>query len=591
MKQILLILGAMLLTTNVKAQEIVELYNFDFESSADGWNGRGAAQITASTECAQSGKSSLKISGRTAVWNGASFSASDIVSGKKYNVTCSFTFTNPAYESHTFELCAEYNDGSQTQYITIASANVSRDKWTTAKGEILIPADVSNIAIYVQSQYTTSETEKDLMDFYIDDFICVGEELPEAVSLSSLYKPYFYFGTAVSASVLNTTSGKSHIEKHFNSLTAENEMKPDATLNQYLSQQKGTPVVQLSSGAQNILQYCSDNNIALRGHCLVWHSQTPAWFFHEGFDTSKAIVDKETMTKRMEEYIKAMFELLASSYPNVNIYAYDVVNEAFTDGGGDLRTAGTNPSSGQSYWTKIYGDDTFIVKAFEFARKYAPKTCKLYYNDFNEYIPAKRDAIYKLVKKLYNSGICDGVGMQSHLATNYPSVQLYSEALDKFASIGCDIQVTELDITIESGATAATQAKIYSDLFDLYIKHSSHLSSVSVWGLHDGMSWRKDRKPLLFNSDYTAKPAYYSITDGLTTENAIKDVIELSNNNIVSIYGTYNAVVIKAITNGSIKVFDISGKYVGTLNYNESTTSFVLPKGVYIAEKRMFVVR
>ena len=105
------------------------------------------------------------------------------------------------------------------------------------------------------------------------------------------------------------------------------------------------------------------------------------------------------------------------------------------------------------------------------------------------------------------------------------------------------------------------------------------------------MSWRKDRKPLLFNSDYTAKPAYYSIIDGLTTENAIKDVIELSNNDIVSIYGTYNAVVIKAITNGSIKVFDISGKYVGTLNYNEGITSFVLPRGIYIAEKRMFVVR
>lgn len=590
-RTLLILLGATLLHANVEAQETTELYNFDFESITTGWTGRGAAQIATSTDCAKSGTSSLKISGRTAVWNGASFSAGDIISGKNYIVSCAFTFSNEEYDSHVFELCAEYNDGTNTQYITIASANVTRGKWTEVSGEISFPAGSSNIALYVQSQYTSSATDKDLMDFYIDDFVCIGEELPEVKSLSALYEPYFYFGTAVSASVLNTTAGKSHIEKHFNSLTAENEMKPDATLNQALSKQNGSPVVQLSSGAKAILQYCSDNNIPLRGHCLVWHSQTPAWFFHEDFDTQKAIVSKETMTTRMEQYIKAMFELLASSYPNVNIYAYDVVNEAFTDGGGELRKAGTNPSSGESYWTKIYGDDTFIVKAFEFARKYAPSTCKLYYNDFNEYIPAKRDAIYNLVKKLYNNGTCDGVGMQSHLSTTYPSVQLYEEALSKFASIGCDVQVTELDITIESGTTAATQAKIYSDLYDIYIEHSAHVSSVSVWGLHDGMSWRRDRKPLLFNSDYSAKSAYYAIIDGLSEANAINDNRMPREASDVVVFGVENAFVIDALSNGQIEVYNLNGLLVGRYRYNEGQNFIPLSKGIYIANRQKFVVR
>lgn len=589
MKQTLLILGALLLSSNMNTQTRVELYNIDFETTTGGWNSRGAAQIELSTDYAQNGTSSLKISGRTAVWNGASFSATDIVAGKSYDVKCAFTFTNPDYASHTFELCAQYNEGSTTQYITIASAAVERGNWTTAAGTIYIPADVSDIAIYVQSRYTTSESDIDLMDFYIDDFVCIGEERPEVESLSSLYKPYFYFGSAVSASVINTAAGKSHIKKHFNSLTAENEMKPDATLNQYQSQQKGSPVVQLSSDARAILQYCSDNNVALRGHCLVWHSQTPSWFFHENFDTNKPIVNKETMTKRMEEYIKAMFELLAKEYPDVNIYAYDVVNEAFTDGGGQLRAAGTNPSSGQSYWTKIYGDDTFIVKAFEFARKYAPSTCKLYYNDFNEYIPAKRDAIYNLVKKLYNNGTCDGVSMQSHLATNYPSIQLYSETLDKFASIGCDIQVTELDITIESGATANTQAKIYSDLYDLYIKHSAHLSSVSVWGLHDGMSWRKERKPLLFNSDYSAKPAYYSIVDGLTAENAISDTKQSDNG--LRIYGANNAIIVECATARTMTIYNLHGALVTLKKCNIGRNVINADKGIYIVEREKVIVR
>ena len=153
------------------------------------------------------------------------------------------------------------------------------------------------------------------------------------------------------------------------------------------------------------------------------------------------------MIARMENYIKNLMEALETQYPNVEFYAWDVVNEAFSESG-TMRDAGSNNiSPGQSAWVKVFGDDSFIDYALTFARKYAPEGCKLYYNDYNEYVPAKRDGIYKKCLELKEKGLIDGIGMQAHLDMSYPSVSLFKEALEKYASTGLEIQVTELDIT------------------------------------------------------------------------------------------------------------------------------------------------
>lgn len=325
---------------------------------------------------------------------------------------------------------------------------------------------------------------------------------------------YFKMGTCLNGSTVSSL--RNMCLTHFNSVTPENELKPDATLNQSASQQRGNnvnPQVQLSSGAKSILKFCEDNKIGLRGHCFVWHSQTPTWLFKENFSSNGNNVSISVMDQRLENYIKNVFDAITTAYPNLNLYAFDVVNEAFNEDG-TLRSAGDNSiSPGQSYWYQIYKSNDYIKKAFTYAKKYAPKGCKLYYNDYNEYNTSKRDGIYKLVKEMYEAGICDGVGMQSHLDVTYPGMALYEEAIKKYASIGCDIQITELDVTSSNGESP--QGPYYKGCFDLYKKYKDNISAVVVWGINDGNSWRGDRIPLLFDKNNNPKEAYKQIVAGM----------------------------------------------------------------------------
>lgn len=320
----------------------------------------------------------------------------------------------------------------------------------------------------------------------------------------------FSVGTCVSPHELDT--GSEFILNHFNSITPENELKPDIILNQQASELYGNNVntqVFFNDNVRKTLKFCEDNNIPLRGHTFVWHSQTPDWFFKENFRYDGADVTPEIMNQRLESFIKNTFELLATDFPNLKIYAYDVCNELFENNGGGFRKPGSNNlSMGKSYWTKIYSDDSFVINAFTYARKYAPKDCKLYINDFNEYIPAKTNDIYNMAMKLKDMGLIDGIGMQSHLDTSYPDIKTYENALNKFISTGLDVQITELDITCTD---FAVQGKYFKDIFTLAAKNAEHISSFTLWGTHDNISWRNYSNPLLFGANYSEKEAYKQV--------------------------------------------------------------------------------
>jgi endo-1,4-beta-xylanase len=232
---------------------------------------------------------------------------------------------------------------------------------------------------------------------------------------------------------------------------------------------------------------------------------------------------------------------------------------------------------------EVYGDNSFIYKAFTYAKKYVPEGCKLYYNDYNEYIESKRDGIYNLVKDLHEKNLCDGVGMQSHLSTSYPSVQLYRAAVEKYASIGCDIQVTELDITLADGADFSKQAQMYKDLFDIYREYKDNISLVAFWGTNDETSWRSDGKPLIF-SGYKPKEAYAKIIDGMDISTGTELAAATEECLICSDNNSQTVVVCRA---GffSYEITDISGRTClsgngnGFVNLNISG----LPDGVYLA--------
>ena len=324
-------------------------------------------------------------------------------------------------------------------------------------------------------------------------------------ALKDAFEGKFKIGTSVSPHELN--SGANFIKKHFNSITPENELKPDSILNQQACQQQGNNVntqVYFGQGTSATLKFCQDNGIPLRGHTFVWYSQTPDWFFRENFNQGGNYVSKDIMNQRLESFIKNTFELLAKNYPNLKVYSYDVCNELFVNDGGGMRPAGN------SKWVQVYGDDSFVINAFTYARKYAPADCKLVLNDYNEYIPAKTQDLVNMATKLKELGVIDGIGMQSHLDVGYPSAQVYSTAVEKFLATGLEVQITELDITSNN---EQAQASLFKEIFSIAYKNADKIPAVTVWGTHDSISWRSSQNPLLFGANYSPKQAYYAVLE------------------------------------------------------------------------------
>ena len=342
-----------------------------------------------------------------------------------------------------------------------------------------------------------------------------------AKGLKDIYANYFRIGTCYPYQQVSNTQLQSVILREFNSLTHENDLKPEATMVQNGSTDNDIKV-QLNSNARAVLTFAQSNNIPIRGHTFVWHQQTPNWFFYANL-SSGTLATPAVMSKRMESYIKNMFALIAQEYPTLKLYAYDVVNEIFLDDGKQREPGDPSTNDDKSTWIKIYGNSSFVDSAFTYARKYAPAGCKLFYNDFNEYhTNGKRDSIVALYNRLKAKNVIDGIGMQSHLSTGWPDIGTYNAALNRFIGTGAEIHVTELDLTIESGSNEAAQAEKYKSVFQalkVAREAGANITSVSVWGVIDDWSWRNDRNPLLFKStNFTKKPAYDSVAALIPTK-------------------------------------------------------------------------
>ena len=270
-------------------------------------------------------------------------------------------------------------------------------------------------------------------------------------SLFETYKNYFPIGAAVSQQTIN--SHKELLVKHFNSITAENDMKFSET-----HPQDG---VYTFEKADNLAEFAKENNMLMRGHTLVWHAQTPDWVFAEG---SKP-VSKEVLLNRMYEHIQKV----AGRYRE-KVYCWDVVNEAVEDAsGGYLR---------KSIWKETIGDE-YLAKAFEYAHEADP-SAKLFYNDYNECDEEKSEKIVKLVKSLKDSAPIHGLGLQGHWNIKTPSMDTIKRTLDKYAKLGLELQITEMDISLyehedksvhndnELKAALEKQSEVYGSVFEIF---------------------------------------------------------------------------------------------------------------------------
>ncbi len=344
------------------------------------------------------------------------------------------------------------------------------------------------------------------------------------MNLKTAYEPYFKIGAAISRWNLHTPAHMKLLLAQFNSFTCENDMKPFSYLDK--DENKKNPMEHETAPALNFdraipyLEFAKKNGIAMRGHTLVWHNQTPKWFYHVDYNENKPVADKETMLKRLEGYIHGVLDFVQTSYPGV-IYAWDVLNEAVDDGG--FRN---------SQWYKICGTD-FIFKAFECARKYAAPGVDLFYNDYETSEEWKRDFIIKeILKPLKEKGLIDGVGLQSHLLMDHPDLEIYKTALDMYGALGIKINITELDMHNNDPGEESMRAlaERYRQFFDIYLNAKksgkADITSVTFWNLLDENSWlsgfrRETSYPLLFKGKCEAKEAYYAVLEAAVSKEEI----------------------------------------------------------------------
>lgn len=503
----------------------VELVHNDFETNYDGWYANAdAVSMTAKAGIGHKDSRGMEVSGRTCASDGVSSEKGLYLSGGETNTYRIWVYSETAEQFHVTLACADLDTSQETE-TELVTKQVAAGTWTELQASYRAPKNSGEFRLTI----TTDSTH----DFYFDDVTVTAKEARNLVSAASAEKGlkdefanYFRVGNILNGGTVKNSTITASFLKDYNSVECENETKPDATLVQ--SQCNGTNIGVSLKNAASIMDFCVNNHLAMRGHTLVWHSQTPVWFFKENFDANGNWVSSAVMDQRMETYIKNMFEAIQTQYPELNLYAYDVANECISDNQnrtanyGGTREPGEN-ISGQSPWVQIYGSNAFVEKAFTYARKYAPESCQLYYNDYNEYWDHKRDAIYSMCKSLYEKGLLDGIGMQSHINADYDGfsgVSAYTTAMKKFLSIGCDVQITELDITMENGKyTLQQQADKYKAIFQAAMDWNKNPTSdgrvkaVCIWGPDDANTWIKtENTPLLYDTNHQPKLAYTTLT-------------------------------------------------------------------------------
>ncbi len=552
--------------------------NFD-DGTVMKWQGRGSqTTVETSAKYAHSGEYSIHVDGRQQLWNGATCNKALVLeAGGYYRFGCWVLYDGDNYtDTQKFSINLQYDLNGKENYYTIYTETANKGEWTYVGTECTIPEGASNMYVYVQTAYKpdSAVTSQDLMGFYLDDV--TGERLPDPAiqediaSLKDIYADDFKIGCAVASAEFTQGATKDLILKHYNSVTIGNELKPEAVLDQsatlaYMEANGGdqtNPQISLKQAA-SMLKFCEENNLDLRGHVLVWHSQTPDWFFKENYDASADFVSPEIMDKRMENYIRNVMEAIKTQYPKLNVYSWDVVNEAASDSG-TMRNAGAySQGDGSSGWVSVYGDQSYIKKAFTYARKYAPSGCKLFYNDYNEYSENKLKYIQSdILKDLIDAKLIDGMGMQSHIGMSSPSIAQYEAALRSYAAMGLEIQVTELDVSLRSNSDEdlLALAERYRQCFDMYKRVKAdgvNLSAVVLWGITDSTSWIGGY-PLLFDKDYQAKAAYYAVADTTapvqtiqtaraylcdTSEAGLKLALEAQAENQIGNAGTFKSAV------------------------------------------------
>ncbi|HMT67646.1 MAG TPA: endo-1,4-beta-xylanase [Bacteroidales bacterium] len=341
------------------------------------------------------------------------------------------------------------------------------------------------------------------------------------ITLKKAFEDHFLIGTAMNGMQISGTDPQAlpFIASQFNSVTAENEMKWERI--------HPEPGVYNFGLADSIVDFAEQNGMKVIGHTLVWHSQTPRGVFQDSLGNQ---LTRDALLERMREHIHTVV-----GHYKGRVLGWDVVNEALNEDG-TLRN---------TKWLEIIGED-YIEKAFIFANEADPDA-ELYYNDYNIEEPAKLAGVIPIIENLQAKGIrIDGVGIQGHWHLDSPDLAIIDESIGLYGALGIKVMITEMEINVLPTPTRFFGAEIsnmgayldslnpyveglpdsvqmlltnrYEEVFRILLKHDDLITRVTFWGVHDGYSWKngwpipgRTNYPLLFNRDYTPKPAYDAV--------------------------------------------------------------------------------
>lgn len=487
------------------------------DKTTGGFAGRAGTEVLTVTDEAnhtEGGKYSLKTEGRSSTWHGPSLRVEKYVEkGNEYKISVYVRLISP--ESAQLQLSTQIGEGNEASYANILSKSVStKDGWVQLEGTYRYDSTGGGyLTIYVESPDSADAS------FYIDDisFERTGSKVEgiqkDLKPLKDVYKYDFLIGTAISLRDFDGIRFEL-LQKHFNVVTAENAMKP--------SELQAVKGVFTFDAADKLVDSAISAGMKVHGHTLVWHQQSPDWMNTTTDAEGKTVyLSREEALANMRNHIRTVIEHFGN-----RVISWDVVNEAMDDNP-------SNPSDWKgslrkSPWYYAIGDD-YVEQAFLAAREVLDEhpdwDIKLYYNDYNLDNQNKATAVYNMVKELnekYQKNhpgkrLIDGIGMQGHyrVNTNPTNVEL---SLQRFAGLGVEISVSELDMQTGSGyqlteKEANDQAYLYAQLFNIYRKYSDNIARVTFWGMDDGSSWRASENPLLFDRSLQAKPAYYAVAD------------------------------------------------------------------------------
>lgn len=656
---------------------IIKDGDFASNEAAASWNASvGNSKITVEEEENEIGDSGLKTYGvinrdPATATSGDCFSQdiTDAVElGEEYQYSfwakLSDVYKDAPEEQRNVDFAPFYVSGGEATYLGSYSTGVlsgeitktlTAGEWTKFSGTFNVPKIADQIVIRIIEQGTNYGQGDCVKGAYCVTGVSmkkitrpkpeIEKNIPEwKTSVTESLGNDSIAGTAIMLSEISDDTLMELVEKHFNAVTFGNELKPDALFNYQIDgnsvptktitfegEELQVPIVndagdsldfsRADAMADKILEWNNahpDQKIRIRGHVLVWHSQTQEWFFHENYDITKPYVNKETMNRRLEWFISGVFDHYFGKAANGKydglFYGWDVVNEAVI--GNTYRTDKVSAAESlseirhgnNSSWWHVYESNEFIINAFKYANKYAPANVELYYNDFGETDNTKCEGIVKLINdvKSAEGTRLDAFGMQAHYNVDGFSAAQFKSVAKKYAQAAGKVQLTELDFKASStyDGTAATKESEYTKMAychkNLYeaIKalkaEGANVSGITVWGVIEPNSWLHSQSnlgggasgsaqcPLLFDGNYKAKPAYWAYVDATKLQPAIQKVTitEAKDGNIAGETYTIDQGAVQA---EFIPVWDADGLTVQvkvkdtTVNDADAVTVYVDP--------------